>query len=196
VSVHISSKLSGTISSAQTAAREFAGRVHVVDTLNLSWGQGFQVLEAARAAASGLGAEAIVERVHSARERVQMIVALDSLDNLVKGGRIGKLAGAIGGMLNVKITITPRDGELVVVRPLRGARSALDFTVKWVEEKMAGAPGGVFCVMHAMSEDRAQWLRDAIEQRFHPTELYVVAVGPVIATHTGTGWGVAFLPDE
>jgi DegV family protein with EDD domain len=196
VSVHISSKLSGTISSARSAAEEFGGRVHVVDTRNLSWGEGLQVLEAAKAAAAGLSPEAIVELVHHVRERVKLFVVLDSLDNLVKGGRISKFAGSVGGLLNVKMSITCRDGELVPVRPMRGTKAALDYTMRWVEEHMADARRGIFAIMHAMSEERALFIREAILERFETIELYMVETGTVIATHTGTGWGVAFLPEE
>lgn len=197
VSVHISSKLSGTISSARQAAEQFAGRVHIVDTLNLSWGQGLQVLEAAKAAAEGLDARAVVERVERARDRAQLLVGLDGFENLVKGGRLSKVAGAVGGMLNVKITITcTPDGTLAMVRPNRGTQAALDQGMRWVEDRMGGAKRGVFAVMHAMAPDRAHWLERAIRERFEPIELYLVEVGVVIATHTGTGWGIAFLPEE
>ena len=196
VSIHISSKLSGTISSARSAAEEFGGRVHVVDTANLSWGEGLQVIEAAKAAAAGLSPEAIIERVHRARERVKLFVVLDSLDNLVKGGRISKFAGSVGGMLNVKMSITCRDGEIVPVRPMRGTKAALDYTIRWVEEHMGDARRGVFSIMHAMSEERVLVIKEAILERFEAIELYMVETGTVISTHTGTGWGVAFLPEE
>ncbi|MDH4140273.1 MAG: DegV family protein [Coriobacteriia bacterium] len=196
VSVNISSKLSGTYSSARRAAEDLQGKVHVVDSKNLSWGLGLQVVEAAKAAVSGASVSDVVKRAEYARDRVQMLVGLDSMDNLVKGGRINRIAGTVGGMLNVRITITPKDGLLTVVRPVRGARKALEFTVKWLEERLNGARAGAFCVMHALSEDKAAWLKDAIEQHFEPTELYVVETGSVIATHTGTGWGVAVLPEE
>jgi len=197
VSVHISSKLSGTISSAMQAAEEFAGRVHIVDTLNLSWGQGLQVIEAAKAVAEGLDAHAVVERVERARDKVQLLVGLDGFENLVKGGRMSRAAGAVGGMLNVKISITcGPDGTLGMVRPNRGTKAALDHAMKWIEEKMGGARRGTFAVMHALAPERAEWLENAIREHYDVTDLYAVEVGVVIATHTGTGWGVAFLPED
>lgn len=196
VSVHISSKLSGTMASALAAAEEFAGRVHVVDSLNLSWGLGFQVLEGARAAATGLTAGQVVERVERVRDRAQLIIGVDSLENLVKGGRLPRAVGAVGGMLNVKITIAVKDGALSMVRPVRGSRAAMEFGLRWAEERMAGMKRGAFCAMHAMAEDSAEWLRDQIGQRFEPTELYVAETGTVVAAHTGSGWGIAFVPEE
>ncbi len=197
VSVHISSKLSGTISSALQAAEQFAGRVHVVDTLNLSWGEGLQVIEAAKAAAEGLDARSVIERVERARDRVQLLVGVDGFENLVKGGRVPRIAGAVGGMLNVKITITcTPEGVLTMVRPNRGTKAALDAGVRWVEAKMGDRRRGSFAIMHALAPERAHWLEAAIRERFEPIELYLVEVGVVIATHTGVGWGIAFLPED
>ncbi|HET6498237.1 MAG TPA: DegV family protein, partial [Coriobacteriia bacterium] len=99
VSVHISSDLSGTIASAHAAAERFAGKVSVFDSRNLSWGLGFQVIEAAKASVQGLPVEAVLEAAAQARDRVRMLVGVDSLDNLVKGGRVGKVAGLLGSVL-------------------------------------------------------------------------------------------------
>lgn len=196
VSIHISAKLSGTLESATQAAARFSGKVHVVDTFNLSWGEGLQVLEGAKAAAHGATAAAIVDRVHRARDRVQMLVGVDSLDQMVKGGRISRVGGAVGGALNVKILVTPRDGKLTVARPVRGAKQALEYGIKWIEQKMEGARSGTFAVMHALSKDNAAWFERAIRERFEVKDLYMVEVGAVIATHTGPGWGVALLPED
>ncbi len=195
VSVHISSKLSGTIESATRAAEEFAGRVHVVDSKNLSWALGFQALEAGRAAAEGLDRASVIERVESVRDRVQMIVHFDGLDNLVKGGRISGLAGVIGGALNIRLSITVKDGAFVPVRPYRSAKAALKHGLDWVEGRMGNASRGAFCVIHALSEDRALWIKDQLVERFDVTEMFVMETGAVIGTHTGTGWGIAFVPE-
>lgn len=197
VSVHVSSKLSGTISSATKAAEQFGGRVHIVDSLNLSWGLGLQVIEAAKAVASGLDTRAVISAVERARDSVHLLVGVDGFENLVKGGRLSKVAGAVGGMLNVKISITcTREGTLTMVRPNRGTQAALDSGMKWIENKMNGARKGAFAVMHALAPDRAHWLEQAIRERYDISELYFVDVGVVIATHTGVGWGVAFLPED
>lgn len=195
VSVHISSKLSGTLESARRAAEEFSGKVHVIDSKNLSWALGFQALEGARAAAAGLDRQAVVERVESVRDRVQMLVHFDAIDNLVKGGRISGLAGVIGGALSIKLSITVKDGAFVPVRPYRSAKAALKNGLEWVEGRMGTATRGAFCVMHALSEDRALWLKDQLLERFDVSEIFVMETGAVIATHTGTGWGIAFVPE-
>lgn len=196
LSIHISEKLSGTIDSARRAADQFAGKVHVVDSRNLSLGLGFQVLEAARCAAEGMPAEEAIGRVAQVRDRVKMIVGLDSLKNLAKGGRIGRVSAFLGGVLDVKVTLTVSpDGSFEPVKRSRGEHAALDHTLAWIGEKMGQAPSGSFAVGHAMEPDRAQWLREQLERRFDVTRMVMYETGSVIATHTGTGWGVTVLPD-
>jgi DegV family protein with EDD domain len=196
VSVHISSDLSGTMASAHAAAERFAGKVSVFDSRNLSWGLGFQVIEAAKSALDNVPVEEILARAELVRDRVEMIVGLDNLDNLVKGGRVGKVAGFVGSMLNLKVTLTVEDGKFEPVARTRGSKAALEHTVDWVAERMGDARKGAFCVMHALAEERATWLTQALTERFEVTDIHTVPTGSVIATHTGTGWGVAFLPER
>jgi DegV family protein with EDD domain len=195
VSVHISSALSGTIESAREAARQFGERVHVFDTLNLSMGEGLQVIEAARSAASGAGVQEILHVLEDARHKVKMIVGIDKLDNLSKGGRIGKVSAFLGGMLNLKVLFTVNErGAFEPVARVRGAKAAMDETLAWVEKQMGSCRRARFSVMHALSPEKADWLAEQLRERYTVDDLSVVRVGPVIATHTGTGWGVALIP--
>lgn len=197
ISVHISSKLSGTIESACTAAEQFAGKVHVFDSRNLSWGLAFQVMDVVSSAAEGLTTAAALERVERVRERVRLIVGLDSLDNLAKGGRIGRVSAFLGSFLNLKVTLmVDTDGAFQPVARTRGEKAALQHTLDWVAGQMGSAKRGAFAVGHALSEARAHQLADAIRERFDVSELVVYETGSVIATHTGTGWGVAFVPER
>ena len=196
VSVHISSKLSGTIESARTAAEQFAGKVHVFDSRNLSWGLGFQVLDAVSAAAEGLTPAAALDRLEKVRSRVRLIVGLDSLDNLLKGGRIGRVSAFLGSFLNLKVTFdVDADGTFQPLARSRGEKAALQHTLDWIAQQMGTARKGAFAVGHALSEARALTLAEALRQRYEVSELIIYETGSVIATHTGTGWGVAFVPD-
>jgi len=197
VSVHISSKLSGTIESAREAARQIGGQIHLIDSLNLCGGQGLQVLAGARAADAGSPLQAVVRAVESARERVDMIVGLDSLDNLARGGRIGRVSAFFGGLLNLKVTLTVgEDGAFEPVARTRGTQAALQQTIDWVATKMAGRRRGEFAVAHFEQPDCAEWLKDRIETLYDVTGMLLVETGPVIATHCGNGWGVTVLPSE
>jgi len=197
ISVHISTHLSGTIDSARQAAGRFAGRVHVFDSRNLSWGLAWQVLDAAQAAADGLSSDDALVRLERVRDRVRLIVGLDSLDNLARGGRIGKVGAFFGAMLNIKVTLTvDANGEFLPVERNRGEKAALRHTIEWISAQMGSATSGKFAVGHALSRERAQLLADEIRSRYTATDMVIYETGSVIATHTGTGWGVALVPGE
>jgi len=197
VSIHISNKLSGTLDSARQAAESFDGRVHVFDSRTLSGGLAFMVHDAVAAAKEGLSLQAAIERLERTRDRVKMIVGFDSLENLAKGGRIGKVSAFFGSMLNLKVTITvDPEGAFQPVARTRGEKAALEHTVEWVVNQMGSARSGKFYALHALSAERAGRLRDEIAKRFETSEIIVCEVGSVIAAHTGTSWGVALLPDE
>ncbi len=196
VSVHISSRLSGTVESARQAAGRFGGRVHVFDSLNLSWGLAWQVMDAARSMAEGLETDPALARLEDVRSRVRMIVGLDSLENLSRGGRIGKVSALFGSLFDVKVTLTvDENGEFLPVRRTRGEKAALEHTMAWVADRMGDATRGAFAVGHMMAEERANRLRDELLARYDVTEMVVYEAGSVIATHTGTGWGVALVPE-
>ncbi|MCL2504289.1 MAG: DegV family protein [Coriobacteriia bacterium] len=199
LSVHIAAKLSGTVEAARQAAQQFAGRVHVFDSYNLSAGLGIQVLEAAASAASGLSLSATIERLEGIRNRMRLIIGLDSLANLSKGGRIGKVSAFLGSMLDLKVTMfvdTDLKGSFAPVARSRGEKAALRHTIDWVAEQATGAVKGKFAVGYATKRERAEWLADQLRERFEAVEMYIYEAGSVICTHTGTGWGVAFLPEE
>jgi len=196
VSVHISEHLSGTIESARAAAEQFAGKVHVFDSRNLSWGLGWQVLDAASAAAEGLGHDAALIRLTRIRDQVRMIVGFDSLDNLAKGGRIGRVGVFLGGMLNFKVTLTvDPNGEFQPVGRSRGDKAAFAHTLDWIAEKMGTATRGRFAIGHALGLERAEAYAAAFRERYDVSELVIYETGSAISTHTGTGWGVAVVPE-
>lgn len=197
VSIHISNKLSGTLDSARQAAESFGGRVHVFDSRTLSGALAFMVHDAVAAAREGLSPQAAIERLEALRDRVRMIVGFDSLENLAKGGRIGKVSAFLGSMLNLKVTITvDPEGAFQPVARTRGEKAAIEHTIEWVANQMGSARTGKFYVLHALSAERAERLRDDIAKRFEGSEVTVYEVGSVIAAHTGTAWGVALLPAE
>lgn len=197
ISAHISSKLSGTYDSALQAAREFAGRVHVFDSRNLSWGLAHQVMDAAASAVEGLPVPAALERLERARDATRLIVGLDSLDNLSKGGRIGKVSAFLGSLLDLKVTLTvDPDGSFAPVARSRGEKAALRHTLDWVAQQMNGKTRGRFAVGYASQRERAEWLAEQIRQRFDAIELHIYDAGSVICAHTGPGWGVAVLPED
>ena len=197
VSLHISSKLSGTVESARTAAEQFGGRVRVFDSLNLSGGLLWQVFDAANAADEGLGADDAVARLERTREQVKLLVGLDSLENLRRGGRIGAVSSFLGAMLNLKVTLTVDDeGAFAPLGRSRGEKAALEYTLDWIAKQMGDARSGRFAVGHGLSEERAHRIAESIRGRWNVSELVIYEAGSVVCTHTGTVWGVAVWPER
>ena len=197
IAVHLSSKLSATFETAVIAARQFGERVHVFDSRSLSWATGWQVLQTARDAREGVGVAEALGRLERAREETRIAVSIDSLENLRKGGRIGKVATALGSLLNLKVTIAVDDGgEFVAIGRHRGERAALQHVLDWTAAHMGGATKGRFAIGHAMSPQAAERLRSAIVERWEPVELVTYEAGASISAHAGTIWGVAVQPAE
>jgi len=95
------------------------------------------------------------------------------------------------------VTLTvDENGEFVPLARSRGERAALEHTMEWVSEQMAGRRRGSFAVGHALSESRAKRLAEEISARFDVVEMVVYEAGSVISAHTGTGWGIAVFPAE
>ncbi len=196
LSIHISSKLSGTVESARTAAQQFDSRVHVFDSHNLSGGLLWQVFDAASAADEGLSAPDTVARLERTREQVKLLVGLDSLENLRRGGRIGAVSSFLGSMLNLKVTLTVDEaGAFSPLGRSRGEKAALEYTMEWVGKQIGDAHSVRVAVGHGLSEERAHRIADMIAERWDVTELVIYEAGSVVCTHTGTVWGVAVWPE-
>ena len=101
LAILVAGTLSGTLQTARLAAREVKGKVTIVDSLFISKALGFQVIEAAKMAAEGKSVEEITDRLEKIRSQTKLYVVLDTLENLVKGGRIGRGKGLISSLLNM-----------------------------------------------------------------------------------------------
>lgn len=195
IALHLSSRLSGTCEAARIVARQFEGRVHVFDSLNLSWGTGWQVVEAVAAANEGLSVTEALPRLERARAETRIVVTLDSLERLNRSGRIGPVATYLGALLNVKVSVAVSpSGAFVPVRGSRGDGAALRSMLAWMTPHMQGAAGGSFAVGHALAPERAQALATALRDRWEVDDLIMYEAGSAISVHAGTIWGVAFRP--
>jgi DegV family protein with EDD domain len=189
VVVNLSGALSATIEAAQQAAREFdAVPVTVIDSRSVSMGLGALALEAAELAAAGDDAASIEERITAAAAATRVYGALDTLENLRKGGRIGAAQSLLGSLLNIKPLIEVRDGVVEPVGRQRTRGKALAWLVDTVRSH-----GGLsrLTVMHAACPDL-----DVLLDQLAPLydgEIIVGQIGAVIGSHAGPGTiGVTF----
>lgn len=197
LSIHISSKLSGTVASATLAQDQVPDvPIHIVDTMSTSMGQGFLVLEAARALEAGRPAEQIAASLEKRREMVRLLFVVDTLEFLHKGGRIGGAQAFLGSMLNLKPILAVRDGRVEAVERVRTKKRAVGRLLDMVTEETAGNLVDV-AVIHTAEERGAAALREQVRGRLDCREMHVAEMSPVIGTHAGPGTvGIVVLPVE
>jgi DegV family protein with EDD domain len=185
VCINLSGELSATVQSARNAATAVAGDidVRVIDSRSLTGGLGTMVLEAAEAARNGADADAIVALVESMIPRTEIYGALDTLENLKKGGRIGSAKAMLGSMLSVKPIIHIGDGAVEEAGKQRTRKRALE----WMRDQLF-AEGNVekLSILHGQAPDIDQFL-DMIAERYPRDQIRIGKIGAVIGTHGGPG---------
>jgi DegV family protein with EDD domain len=199
VSIHISGGLSGTPEAARQAKealeREGGGgeRIVVVDSTTAAGGLGMMVLTAATAAAGGAGAAEVAARVAEARRELRLWFAIDTLEFLRRGGRIGAASAWIGSTLKVKPILTV-ENEMTPVERVRTASRAFDRMVDYARQcHEEGADG--WSAQHIADPETCARLIERCSAIFGCEPTIVSEVGPVLAAHTGPGLlGVGALP--
>ena len=195
VCVTVAAAMSSSHQQATLAAREFRGRVEVVDSMSASMGEGFAALEAARLARAGGGLEEVAARAREVAARSTLIAAVDTFEFLQKSGRVTRLQAYAATMLDIKPVFRFRGGEVVPVARTRTRRRAL---ARVVEDSVAHIGDGPvqLAVVHAAAPEEAARVLAESEGTARVVERYVGEVTPVIGAHTGPGLvGTAFYCD-
>jgi len=185
VCINLSGELSATVQSARNAAKGLEGQldVRVIDSLSLTGGLGTMVLDAAAAAADGADADAVEKLVRDMVGRTQIYGALDTLENLKKGGRIGSAKALLGSMLSVKPLIHIADGAVEEAGKQRTRRRALE----WLRDTLFAEPTvEELSVLHGEAPDIDVFL-EMIAPRYPRESIRIGKIGAVIGTHGGPG---------
>ena len=195
LSVHISSKLSGTYSSATQAAKELSGgpRIEVYDSLNASLGVGLLVRGAAEMARAGGSLDDAVAWLDARRDRVETRVSVSTLKYLVRGGRASRLQGFFGGLLDIRPIIQLIDGEL---RPADRVRSRKRLLRRLEEVVAAHGEGMTLGVLYSADPADAETLAERCTQYTPRERIMIAECSPALGSHLGPGaLGIAILPD-
>lgn len=186
--IHLSSGLSGTGQMIGTVAEQIDGMtVKVIDSKSISMGLGFIVMEAARAVQAKMNFEAVCNLVSSVRDRLSVYFVLSTLEYLKKGGRIGKVSGTIGELLQLKPIITVnKEGIYTTFAKVRGKKQALDRLVGIAKEHISKAASQI-AVCYGGAQEEAAYIIKQIGQLANVKELITSSVSPVIGVHTGPG---------
>jgi len=188
VSIHLSGALSGTVRSAEQARDQLgerAGRVRVIDSATGCGGQGLVLLAAAAAAGSGGDQAAVVARAEEARRQLKMWFAVDTLEYLRRGGRIGSAQAWLGTALKIK-PILALESEITPFERVRTSRRAFERMVELMRTRHAAGADG-WAIQHIQAPREAEALAERGREIFGHDPAFVSEIGPVIGTHVGPG---------
>jgi DegV family protein with EDD domain len=188
LSVHVTSKLSGTFDSAVSAARDLAGRYNIIpfDSLCGSAGIGMMCREARIMDQAGEPVWQIIKRLEMIRERISIALALDTLKYARLSGRVGTLQAALASALNVKPIITLQQGMLQMTERVRTRSASLDRIVRIIQERF-GSTSLKMAVVHARDKESAELLVKKAKDTFKIDELITTDLSISVAANLGPG---------
>ncbi len=188
LSIHVTSKLSGTFESALLAAREVADRFRVIafDSGNGSAGLGYMCREAREMARAGATIEQILARLEEIRRSIQIVLTLDNLDYARMSGRVKALQAALASVLNVKAVVELRDGILDMAKKVRTRNRALQTVLQMVKARLGGQPLNV-AVVHARDPEAGQRLLAQVREQLQCQHLVMTELSIAVAANLGPG---------
>ncbi|AIK37407.1 DegV family protein [Bacillus pseudomycoides] len=199
--VAFSSELSGTYQSSVVIKEEVQETyadfdLEIIDTKCASLGQGLVVLEAAKMAKEGASKEEILKRIAFLTKHMEHIFTVADLQYLVRGGRLSKVAGFIGGLLNIKPILNVEEGKLVPLEKIRGRKKVLGRIVDIMEERGKDLKGQTVGITHGDDLETANALKALITEKFGCDVFIVNTIGAAIGAHTGPGVLTLFFLNE
>jgi len=185
VSIHISTRLSGTVNSAEQAKKLTTAKcpIEIIDSKLVAMALGIVVIAAARMAKAGKDFKEVTNASRAMLSQIKLLAMFDTLEYLARGGRIGRAKSLIGSLLNVKPLLTLKNGEFVPVSQVRskarGKERLLEFikSLKDIED---------LCVIYSCTKEEAAEMADSIEG-FPRRRIMLVRLGPVVGAHAGPG---------
>lgn len=185
VAIHLNPILSGTIEASRQGAEIAGAPVHVLDSSFTDQALKFQVLAAAKLAQDGASFDEILAKVAEVKEKTSLYIGVSTLENLVKGGRIGRVTGAISSLLNIRLLMELIPDQLKPVAKGRGNKTFF----KWLEAHMtelAAKPIAQLAISYAGDRQLADQLLERIKP-YYSGPISVLETGSIIQTHTGEG---------
>ncbi len=194
LSIHAASTLTSILNIARQAAKDFPNRVTCIDSTSLSLGLGFQVIAASEAAAEAaeMGLQAALAAIESARQRLHVSAALDTMEYLKRSGRVPATVAMLGSILHIKPLIELTNGEVKAIGAVRTNSQANERMSKFLLE---GGSLEKLAILHTGAEARAKGFLTELMQKASqsvPRDILMVNVTTVIGTHVGpNGLGFA-----
>ena len=189
LSVHVTSKLSGTYQSAELARQMVADEVtvHTFDSASGSSGLGFMVLEAAQMAEAGESATSILERLQEMRQRMRILFTMADLRYAQMSGRVGKLKGTLASVLDLKPIVGMDDGVIDVVAQVRARKKAVSQILTLMEAEIGTTEPVNLAVMHAEALQEGQELLERVRDRFNCQLSFLQDLAVSLVANLGPG---------
>ncbi len=187
LSLHLTETLSGTVNAARQAAELASGDVTVIDTQAADRGMAFQVLTAARMAHAGADMTTILAKIAVIRKQTKTYLFVDTLDNLVKGGRVPKLAGVVTNLIKLKFVFELVDGKLKFYTRGRGKKALLKAQAQILAELKDATRVEAAGISYVGNAEVATGPKELLEKVAPQADLMVARTSAVIATHAGVG---------
>lgn len=182
----ISSGLSGTYQSALLGKDLVKSNVTVFDTLAGSLSHGMQVMKAAQLVEQGKTMEEIVRSLEKYRESMNILVLLNTLENVVKGGRLSKFQGTLAKVLNIKVILERVEGgKIEILDKVRGKKKFQKRVVEIIQERGTDFPNTVFGITHTGNLEEVEEIKQEIQRLFNPKEILINYMGATMGTYAG-----------
>ena len=187
----ISSKLSGTYQSAMIAKNNIktSEKIFVFDTLAASSGEALQVIKASKLIQKGEKIKEVLRKLTEYRNRINILILLDTLENIVKGGRLTKIQGVIAKILNFKIILHNNEGAVEMLEKIRGKKRFFKKVLEIIDERMKklNLSNLNVGITHVDNIEEAIMFKKIIEEKYNPKDIFVNHMGATIATYAGKG---------
>lgn len=187
LSIHMTNGMSGTYASAKTASEMTDKDVTVIDSQFISVALGFQVKEAAKMANEGKSVEEILKRLDKVRKNSSLYLMVDTLEYLVKGGRIGRGRAFLGSLMKIKPIASLDDGVYTPATKVRTHLQMINFMKKRFQEEASGKVVKGIGIAQIEAKDLANQVKEAINEVSGFEDISIIETTPIVSTHTGPG---------
>lgn len=191
--ISLSSQLSSTYHNAKTAVEMYKEnnpntKIEAIDSKNASVGLGLIVQYAASLIEEGLEYKTLLQRIKEKVDQTTTLIFLDTLENVIKGGRLDKVKGKIASVLSIKILMKNSiEGSLEIIDKVRGSKKAMLRLIELFEEYGGNLEEKILGLAHSNCEEKALILKETIEKKFKQVRVVLTEIGPTIGTYAGEG---------
>lgn len=183
----ISSGLSGTYQSACLGMEISGANGKVIDTLAGSCSHGLQLIEAGELDKQGYSIDEIAKFLEEYRKHSNILILLDNLENIVKGGRLSKFQGSLASILDIKVLLHGVDGKVEILEKVRGKKRFLKRAIDIIGERKKDLSDTIFGITHIDNLEDAEFLKEEIIKKYNPKDVIINYMGATMGTYAGKG---------